>query len=48
MMMKGDLSWDGEHKIQCRDDVLSLHLKSGTPETYVILLTNVMTITSRK
>ena len=42
--MKGDLSWVGEHKIQYRDDIL----QNGTPETYITLLTNVMSITSEK
>ena len=35
--MEGDLTWGGEHTIQYTDDVLW----DCTPETYIILLTNV-------
>ena len=37
MVMEGDLTLDGEHIIQYTDDVL----QNCTPETYIILLTNV-------
>ena len=40
MVMEGDLTWSGEHKIQFTDDVL----QNCTPETYIILLTNVAPI----
>ena len=39
MGMKGDLGLDGEYTMQYTDDVL----QSCTPETYIILLTNVAT-----
>ena len=42
--MEGDLTWGGEHKIQYIDDVL----QNCTPETYIILLTNVTPINSIK
>ena len=42
--MDGDLSWGGEHTIQYADDVL----QHGTPETYIIILTNVTPIKSIK
>ena len=35
--MEGDLTWGGEHTIQYTDGVLY----DCTPETYIILLTNV-------
>ena len=38
--MEGRLTWGSEHTIQYTDDVLQNH----TPETYIILLTNVNTI----
>ena len=40
--MEEDLTWDGEHTIQYTDDVL----QNCTPETYIILLTNVTPINS--
>ena len=42
--MEGDLPWGGEPTIQCTDDVL----QKCTPETYIILLTNVTPINSIK
>ena len=36
--MEGDLTWGGEHTVQYTDDVLENCI---TPETYIILLTNV-------
>ena len=42
--MEGNLTWDGEHTIQCPDDVLY----NCTPETYTTLLTNVTPINSIK
>ena len=42
--MEGDLIWGGEHTIQYTDDVL----QDYTPETYIILLTNVTLINLRK
>ena len=44
MVMEGDLTWGGEHTAQCADDVL----QNCTPETCIILLTNVTTINSIK
>ena len=44
MVMDGDLTWGGEHTIQCTDDIL-YHC---TPKTYIILLTNVTRIKSIK
>ena len=44
MVMEGDLTWGGEHTIQCTDDVLW----DCTPETYIILLINVIPINSIK
>ena len=35
--MEGDLTWSGEHTIQHTADVL----QNCTPDTYIILLTNV-------
>ena len=40
--MEGDLTLGGEHTIQYTDDGLQNH----TPETYIILLTNVTPINS--
>ena len=40
--MEGDLTWDDEHTIQYTGDVL----QDCTPETYIILLTNVTPINS--
>ena len=37
MVLGGDLAWGGERTTQCTDDVLQNH----TPETYIILSTNV-------
>ena len=42
--MEGDLTWDGEHTIQYTHDVL----QNCTPETYIILLTNVTPIKTIK
>ena len=42
--MEGDLTWGDEHTIQYTDDVL----QNCTPETYITLLTNVITINSIK
>ena len=42
--MDGDLTWGGEHTIQCTDDVLW----NCAPETCVILLTSVTPINSIK
>ena len=42
MVMKGDLTWGDEHKIQYTDDVL----QNYTGETYNILLTNFTPINS--
>ena len=39
MVMEGELTWGGEHTIQCTEDVL----QNCRPETY-ILLTNVTLI----
>ena len=44
MVMEGDLTWGGEHTIQYATDVL----QNYTPETYIILLTNVTPINSIK
>ena len=44
MVIEGDLTWGGEHTIQYTDDVL----ENCTPETYIILLTNVTPINSIK
>ena len=44
MVMEGDLIWGGEHTIQYTDDVL----QNCTPETYIILLTNVTSVYSIK
>ena len=40
--MEGDLPWGGEHTIRYTEDVL----QNYTPETYIILLTNVTSINS--
>ena len=42
MVMEGDLTWGGWHTIQYTGDVL----QNCTPETYVVLLTNVTAINS--
>ena len=42
--MEGDLTWGGEHTIQYTDDVL----QKCTPESCIILLTNVTPIHSIK
>ena len=44
MVIEEDLAWGGEYTIQRTDDVL----QNCTPETYVILLTNVTSINSIK
>ena len=44
MVIEGDLTWGDEHTEQYTDDVL----QNCTPETYVILLTNVIPIKSIK
>ena len=44
MVMEGDLTWGGEHTVQCTDHVL----QNCTPETYIILLTDVTPINSIK
>ena len=41
-MTEGDLAWCGQHTMQRTDDVL----EHCTPETHVILLTNVTPINS--
>ena len=43
-MMEGDLTWGAEHAIQYTDDAL----ENCTPETYIILSTNVSLISSIK
>ena len=40
--MERDMTWGGKHTIHYTDDVL----QNRTPETYVILLTNVTPINS--
>ena len=42
MEMDGDLTWGGEHTMQYTDDIL----QNCTPETYIILLTDVTPINS--
>ena len=42
MVMKGNLTWGGEHTVQQADDALYNH----TPKTYITLLTNVTPIIS--
>ena len=44
MVMEGDLPWCGKYTIRYTDDVL----QNCTPETYIILLTNVTPINSIK
>ena len=44
MEIEGDLTWGGEHTIQCTDDVL----QNCIPESYMILFTNVTPINSIK
>ena len=43
-MMKGNLTWGGEHTIEYTDDVLY----NCIPEIYIILLTNASPINSIK
>ena len=38
--MEGDLTWGGEHTVQCTENVL----QNCTPETYIISLINVTPI----
>ena len=40
MVIEGNLTLGGEHTMQYRDDIL----QNCTPETYIILLTNVTPI----
>ena len=42
--MKGDLTWSGEHTVQYTDDIL----QNCTPDTHIILLTNVTPINTIK
>lgn len=44
MVMEGDSTWGGGHRIQHTDDVM----QNCTPVTYVTLLTNVTIIHSIK
>ena len=44
MEMEGDLTWGGEHTVQCTDDVLQNCM--SILETYIILLTSVTPINS--
>ena len=44
MVMDRDLTWSGEHTVQCTDDILWNH----APETYIILLTSGTPINSIK
>ena len=44
MVMEGDLTWGGEHTIQCTDDVL----ENCTPETYIISLNSITPVNSIK
>ena len=44
MLMEGELTSVGEHTIQYTDDVL----QNCTPETYMILLTNITPIINKK
>ena len=44
MVRDRDLTWGGEHTIQCTDDVL----QNCAPETCIILLTSVTPINSIK
>ena len=44
MVMKGDLTWGGEHTVQCTDDVL----QNCAPATCKILVTSVTPINSIK
>ena len=44
MVMEGDLTWGSECIIKCTDEVL----QNCTPETYVMLLTNITPINSVK
>ena len=38
MVMEGDFTWGGEYTIQYTDNAI----QNCTPETYIILLTNVI------
>ena len=40
MVMEGDLTWGGEHRVKYTDDILQKY----TPATYMTLLTNVIQI----
>ena len=44
MVLEGESTWDGEQTIQYTDNVL----QNCTPETYIILLTDVIPINSIK
>ena len=44
MVLKGDLTWGGKHTVKYTNGVL----QNCTPETYIILLTNVTPINSIK
>ena len=44
MVMVGDLTCSGKHTILCTNDVL----QNCTPETYIIILTNVTTVNAVK
>ena len=47
MVMEGDLTWGGEHTIQCTDDVLwncIISKITQEPKTCIILLTSVTPI----
>ena len=44
MVMEGELTWSGEYAIHYTDDVL----QNCVPETYIILLTNVIPNTFSK
>ena len=43
-VMDGDVTWGGEHTVQCTDDVLW----NCAPETCIILLVSVVPISSMK
>ena len=44
MVMEGDLTWGGEHTLQCTHDILY----NCAPETYIMLFTNVTPIIQLK
>ena len=44
MLMEGDLTWGNEYILYYTDDIL----QNCTPETYIILLTNITPINSIK